>query len=48
MSDDMFKAVELNRQRVEVVERDKDKKSPKDYHVRHKATLTPHCLLPKE
>jgi hypothetical protein len=26
-SDDMFKAVELNRQRAEAAERDKDKKS---------------------
>ena len=37
--DDMFKAVEFNRQRAEAMEREKDNKSSLEYHVRHKATL---------
>jgi hypothetical protein len=38
-SDKMFIAVELNRQKAEAAEREKDKKSRVEYHARHKATL---------
>ena len=38
-SDGMFKAVELNTQKAEAVEREKDNKSSLEYHVRHKAAL---------
>jgi hypothetical protein len=39
MSDDMFIAVELNQWKAEAAEREKDKKSWVEYHVRRKATL---------
>jgi hypothetical protein len=38
-SDDMFIAVELNRQRAEAAEREKDKKSRAEYHARCEAAL---------
>ena len=37
--DDMFKAVELNRQKVDATERENDKKSWVEYHTRHEAAL---------
>jgi hypothetical protein len=39
MSDDLFIAVELNRQRAEAAEREKDEKSQVEYHARRKAAL---------
>ncbi len=39
MLDDMFIVVELNRQRAEAAEREKDKKSRVEYHTRRKAAL---------
>ena len=39
MSDDMFKAVEMNRQTAEAVEREKDKKSWMEYQVRREVAL---------
>jgi hypothetical protein len=38
-SEDMFKAVELNRWTADDVEREKDKKSQVEYHVRHEVAL---------
>ena len=38
-SDDMFKAVELNRQKSEAEAREKDKKSWVEYHARREAAL---------
>ena len=38
-SDDIFKAVELNRRKAEAVEREKDKKSWVEYHARSEAAL---------
>ena len=39
MSDDMFKAVEMNSQTAEAVEREKDKKSWMEYQVRREVAL---------
>ncbi len=39
MSEDMFKAVELNRRTVKAMEREKDKKRPVEYHATHEAVL---------
>jgi hypothetical protein len=36
---DMFKAAEINRQSEEAAEREKEKKSRVEYHVRHEAAL---------
>ncbi len=38
-SDDMFIAVELNQRKAKATEREKDKKSRVEYHVRCKAAL---------
>jgi hypothetical protein len=38
-SDDMFTAVELNWQKAEAAEREKDKKSQVEYHLRREAAL---------
>ncbi len=45
-SDDMFKAVEINRRTAEAAEREKDKKGRVNYHRRRKATT--HPRLPGE
>ena len=38
-SDNMFKVVKINRQTEEAVEREKEKKSQVEYHVRQEAKL---------